>query len=82
MLDLLLTKCLIPRDKKKKTKNQKKKKTKKNISLGREANWVQYHTMYKLKTSCQVTLKGYLAYWLIHWPFNTKIWLLILPFSC
>ena len=54
MLDLLLTKCLIPRDKK---KNQKQKKTnKKNISLSREANWVQYHTMYKLKTSCQETL--------------------------
>ena len=54
MLDLLLTKCLIPRDKKKK---QKQKKTnEKNISLSREANWVQYHTMYKLKTSCQETL--------------------------
>ena len=51
MLDLLLTKCLIPRDKKK-----KKNKQKKNISLGREANWVQYHRMYKLETSCQVTL--------------------------
>ena len=56
MLDLLLTKCLIPRDKKKTKKTKKKKQTKKNISLGREANWVQYHTMYKLKTSCQVTL--------------------------
>ena len=55
MLDLLLTKCLIPRDKKNKNKN-KKETNKKNISLGRQANWVQYHTMYKLKTSCQVTL--------------------------
>ena len=55
MLDLLLTKCLIPRDKKKNQK-QTKKQTKKNISFGREANWVQYHTMYKLQTSCQETL--------------------------
>ena len=57
MLDLLLTKCLIPRDKKKQQQQKQKQKTKKKHFLGQrgQLSTIPYNVQVKNKLSGNVT---------------------------